>query len=127
MNLVSGMIGKAGIIDPVDFRAPRKEFGDFKRRFVLALDAQGEWLHYAQQQPGVERAQAGAFSVLIKSYTAMEIIIVRDQRARGHVAMTAEEFRGRMNDHVRAEFERFLKAWREHRVVNGQQRPGLAR
>src|SRR5215510_13095514 len=110
MNLVARMIGEARIIDPVNLRTPRQKFGYLQRRFVLALDPQPECLYPAQQQPGVEGAQARAFRVLIKGDPAVEIVIVRDQRATRHVAVAAEEFSSRMNDNVRAQFERFLKA-----------------
>src|SRR5262245_7360791 len=110
MDAVARMVGEAWIIDPDDLRATRQVFGDLPSRFVLALNAQGERLHPAQQQPGVERTQSRAFRVLIESYTAMQVVVVRDQRAGGHVAVAAEEFRGRMNDDVRAESGGVLNA-----------------
>src|SRR5215831_19041996 len=127
MDAVAWMVGETWIIDPDDLRATREVFDDLPCRFVLTLNAQGECLHPTQQQPGVERAQSSALRVLIEGYPAMQVIVICDQRPGGHVAVAAEEFCGRMNDDVRAESERFLKAWREHRVVNCEQRPGLAR
>src|SRR5262245_50372858 len=51
VDAVARMVGEAWIIYPDDLRATRQIFSDLPRRFVLALNAQGERLHPTQQPP----------------------------------------------------------------------------
>ena len=91
-QLVIGIIGKAGVIDPGHAAVLAQKFSNAARVLDVALDAQCHRLDALKQQEGGERRQHGAGGALIDAAAARDIgagaeMLGIDQAVIGNVAL----------------------------------------
>src|ERR1039458_441968 len=96
----------------------REIVGDFAAAAVVLFHANGQSLDAAQDQPALEGRQDGAGGFLKKSEFFRLLGFAADYDTSQSVAVSVEEFRGRVDDHVGAELDRTLEIWRHESVVD---------
>lgn len=121
-ELILRMAFVVRVIHLLHFRMRRQEVRDCRRVFRVTFHPQGERLDPAQDEERVHRSQYGADRVLQEVESLGQFLVLDDDRAADHVRVTAEVFRHRVDDDVRAQFERTLEVGRGEGVVHRQQR-----
>jgi len=102
--------------------------GDGERVRGLALIAQMQGAHAAQQQPGLERARHAAHARARRPDLLPALVgCPRRQHARQQVAVPGEIFRGGVEDDVGAEFQRPKRHRRRRGGVHAENRAGVPR
>ncbi len=91
------------------------------RILLLPVHAQAQRLDAAQQKKGIERPQSRAFRVLQEADFMGERGVFHHNRARGHVAVSAQKFGGGVHHDIRAQVERVLQIRRHQTVIHREQ------
>ena len=96
----------------------REILGDFAAAAVVLFHAHRQSLDPAQNQPALEGRQNGASGFLKKSKPFRLLGFGANNDTSQSVAVSVEEFRGGVDDHVGAKLDRALEIWRHKSVVN---------
>ena len=123
MDLVAGVVGKAGPVDLLHPGLAAQELGHHLAVLLVPGHAQGERLGAAQDQPRIEGRQDGARRVLVV-LQPLGVVGIPDHRHPAHaVGVPVQELRRGVDHHVRTEGQRPLEEGAHERVVHHQQRP----
>src|SRR5258708_39484483 len=112
------MIRQSRIENLLHFFVFREIVGDSAAVAVVLQHAHRQSFHAAQNQPALKRRQNGAGGFLKKSEPFSLLGFGADNDTSQSVAVTVEEFRGGMDDHVGAKLDRPLEIRRHKSVVN---------
>src|SRR5450759_3146200 len=116
-QFVLRMIGQPGIENLLHFFVFREIVRDFAAAAVVLFHANGQSLDAAQDQPALEGRKDGAGGFLKKSEPFRLLGFGADHDTSQSVAVSVEEFRGGVDHHVGAEFDRALEIRRHESVV----------
>ncbi len=123
-QLVLRVRGQPGVIHAFDLRLLLQEPGESSRVAVVARDAEGQRLHTASQQPGLERMRDHPIDDE-RLPEGLDALAVTHHQARRHIAVPAEVLRSAVNDQIDAVLERPLIDGSSEGVVHARRDPPL--
>ena len=113
-----GMIWAARIENLQDVAVAAQEFGDPFGALRLLAYAQGKRLERFQENPGVERRQAGAGLLIKRMNLVFDDVAAAENNAAKTSAMSVNMLRRRIDDAIGPELERLLQYRRRENVVD---------
>ena len=123
-DIVSGVCLQPGVVHLRHLRLLHQPVGQVGGVLAVAVHADGQRLHAAEGQVGVERPRHAAGRVLEELDRGQQVVAA-DHRPADHVRVPAQVLGGAVNHDVRPVFERPLEVAAGEGVVHHQDRPVL--
>ena len=124
---VLGMAGAGGIQHAAAFRPQAECLGDLLGAVAHGAQAQRQGFQPLQQQPGIERRQAGAGVAHEGLQRALDPGLGAQHRAAQHAPLAVDMLGAGIDHHVRAQFHRALQQRGGEDVIDHDHRAGLVR
>ena len=118
---------ETGVEDALDRLVARKRRGDLQGVGALPLDAQGQRLHPAEEQPAVKWRWHRADRVLVEAQLLLQLVVAGHHGAANDVAVPADVLGRAVHDDVRAQVQRLLQVRRREGVVDAHERATAVR
>src|ERR1700693_670650 len=119
-QVVLSVLRETGIENPSYFFVMRQEFSNDTAATIVLFHADRKRLDAAQYQPAFERRKNGSGGFLCKSQFVSLLLGGANHDPAEPVAVSVEEFRGGVHNHVGSEPDRLLKVGRHESVVHDQ-------